>query len=202
MVRKEGQDRTKLSFFQLFLSGSAAGMFQASSTYPLEFIRTRLSLASGLGEQKYKGILHCAVVTYQKEGFFAFYKGIGPTILSGTPYVGLQMTFFDLFKRRAPKNEKGNISIGYSMICGALAGLGAQTITFPGDTVRRRMMTNGLGGKARQYKNSIDCCKQIVMKEGWRAFFYGVKPNIVRCIPGASIQFATYETIKQFLEVQ
>lgn len=92
-------------------------------------------------------------------------------------------------------------SLPYKLCAGAVAGLLAQSITYPGDTIRRRMQLNGAGGKARQYATSWDCTKQIFRREGIRGFFQGVGTNVVRCIPGAAIQFAAYETLKQLLKV-
>eukprot|EP01129_Flabellula_baltica_P001822 TRINITY_DN1172_c0_g1_i1.p1 TRINITY_DN1172_c0_g1~~TRINITY_DN1172_c0_g1_i1.p1 ORF type:complete len:300 (-),score=57.16 TRINITY_DN1172_c0_g1_i1:785-1684(-) len=200
IVCRPGQSVKQLSVGQLMLSGTLAGLFQQSITFPLEFIRTRLSLSSALGETHYKGIVHCAVVTLKKEGISAFYKGYTPTLLSGAPYVGLQMTFYDLFKRNIPGGGfEGNLAFMNSLMCGAMAGLAAQSITFPGDTVRRRMITNGIGGKERHYTTTWDCCKKMLANEGWTSFFFGLKANAVRCIPGAAIQFAAYEGLKTFL---
>ena len=82
---------------------------------------------------------------------------------------------------------------------GAVSGLGAQTITYPGDTIRRRMMTNGIHGNPRVYLNSWDCCNQIMMKEGIIGMFRGWSTNAIRCIPGAAIQFSAYEFLKRLL---
>jgi len=45
----------------------------------------------------------------------------------------------------------------FKLSSGALAGLCAQFITYPGDTVRRRMIANGVGGTERKYRNAVDC---------------------------------------------
>jgi len=191
-----------MSINQLITSGTLAGLFQQFITFPLEFLRTRLSLSSGFSDtQKYRGLVHCAVETYKKEGIFSFYKGLGATLISGVPYVAMQMSFYEIFKRNI--SEKviigGNTydsPIIHKLICGALAGLVAQTIAYPGDTVRKRMISNGIGGKPKHYKHSLDCLIQIYKNEGFKAFFIGMRTNVARCIPEAAIQFAAYEYIK------
>ena len=82
------------------------------------------------------------------------------------------------------------------LLLGALSGLFAQTITYPGDTIRRRMQTNGAGGAERVYKNSWDCCKKTIRAEGFQGLYHGLGVNIIRCLPGAAIQFAAYDSLK------
>ena len=59
------------------------------------------------------------------------YKGIGPTLLSGAPYVGIQMTTFDMMKEVLlpvdPFGEDGVVSLPMKLLAGANAGLVAQT---------------------------------------------------------------------------
>mmetsp|Transcript_15167 Transcript_15167/g.22712 ORF Transcript_15167/g.22712 Transcript_15167/m.22712 type:complete len:319 (-) Transcript_15167:6-962(-) len=197
ILRKEGQK--ELGTLGLMASGSMAGMFQTTVTYPLDLVRTRLSLAKGFNVH-YNGIADCLTQTVRHEGFRGLYKGFGPTIASATPYVAFQMTFYELFKRQAI-DESGNVSLPAKLACGAAAGLSAQTLTFPGDTIRRRMQIQGVGGRERQYTNTIDCCKKILANEGFRGFFKGCLTNAIRALPGAAIQFATYDTIKKILGV-
>jgi hypothetical protein len=45
-----------------------------------------------------------------------------------------------------PKREDGTPSVLAMLVCGSVAGLTAQTLTFPTDTVRHRMQANGVGG--------------------------------------------------------
>jgi hypothetical protein len=73
MVRAKGEP---LTLMQLMLAGTLAGLFQTCVTYPLETIRTRLTLGPGLGAE-YKGIMDVAKVTIKHEGVRGFYKGIG-----------------------------------------------------------------------------------------------------------------------------
>ncbi len=92
-----------------------------------------------------------------------------------------------------------------------------QTITYPGDTVRRRMQANGLEGMPRTYTNSIDCFKKIVQIEGplgefsrvyfialhcpcyhVLALFSGCRANVYRAIPGTAIQFWSVLALSYF----
>ena len=54
-------------------------------------------------------------------------KGIGPTILSGAPYTGIQMTCYELLQRNAPDAKN---SLLWQLVNGATAGLIAQTREF------------------------------------------------------------------------
>jgi len=207
MVRTPGSN-APLTWYQMMAAGTAAGLAQTCITYPLELTRTRLSLSSDMKHGvQYRGITHCLASTVKYEGFRGLYKGIGPTFLSGAPYTGLQMTFYELLKRWFPKSTdaktgKAKTSQFWSLMAGAGAGLISQTITYPGDTVRRRMQANGLHGTKRVYDNSWQCLTRIIQLEGWQGLFSGCKANVVRSVPGTAIQFWSYELIKRGLGVE
>lgn len=195
-----GQDRGPLGPQKLMLAGTMAGMMQQLVTYPLEVVRTRLSLGPSMGLH-YSGIVDCIRQVVATEGPRGMYKGMGPTLLSGAPYVGLQMTIYSLLRRQAPVGEDGTTPLQWSILAGAGAGLVAQTITFPGDVIRRRMQTNGAAGAERLYKNSWHCTRVTVQREGWLALYKGLSTNVLRCLPGAGIQFAAYDTLKKLAGV-
>lgn len=77
MVRRPGQKI--LDFRQLIAAGTMAGLFQILATYPLEVVRTRLTLSSTWGAE-YRGIAHCFTEIVKHEGFGGLYKGIGPSV--------------------------------------------------------------------------------------------------------------------------
>jgi hypothetical protein len=75
-VRRPGQALKEMSFAQLMSAGTLAGVFQMAATYPIETVRTRMTLSVDLaGGVKYEGILHCARQTVAIEGWRALYKG-------------------------------------------------------------------------------------------------------------------------------
>lgn len=228
-----GPEKKVLTTSQLLWVGTLAGLFQTTLTYPLETVRTRLSIGPGQGVQ-YKGITDCFKQMLRTEGVPGLFKGFGPTMLSGAPYTGIQMTTYELLKRfsqpyvqyerkrsaqggstanlQSPYGRMvpeaavpyisplfGNV-IFWQLFNGAMSGLVAQSVTYPGDTVRRRMQTNGAGGAERIYRNSIHCCKLIIQNEGYRGFFKGAWTNTVRAVPGAAVQFAAYEFFRDLLK--
>ena len=64
---EEAVKQRSLTFVQMMLSGTLAGLFQQMITYPLEVVRTRLSLGPGTGIE-YKGIIHCVSSMIKTEG--------------------------------------------------------------------------------------------------------------------------------------
>lgn len=74
--------------------GGLAGITSVTFTYPLDIVRTRLSIQSAsfaeLGEKpkKLPGMWQTMTVMYKTEGgFTALYRGIVPTVTGVAPYV-------------------------------------------------------------------------------------------------------------------
>ena len=75
--------------------GGAAGITSVTCTYPLDIVRTRLSIQSAsfaaLSEASRKrlpGMWETLVTMYRTEGGFrALYRGIVPTVAGVAPYV-------------------------------------------------------------------------------------------------------------------
>jgi Mitochondrial carrier protein len=207
----------ELDFRQLMLAGSMAGLCQTLVTYPLDLVRTRLSLNSKAAGLEYAGIADCFRKTVRLEGPAALYKGLGPTLISAAPYVALQMSFYEKMKRAAGKRRAVHQALASDdavhrhqvtaavmdkLLCGAAAGIAAQSITFPGDVVRRRMQLNGANNAALVYSSVTDCVRTIYRHEGIRGFYAGSAVNAVRAVPGSMLQFICYDTFKALLGLQ
>ena len=61
------------------------------------------------------------------------------------------------------------------------------------------MQIDGIGGSKYHYKHTLDCLKQMVLKEGYMSLFRGYKANLIKTIPNAAIQFASFDAIKSYL---
>lgn len=72
-------------------------------------------------------------------------------------------------------------------------------LSYPFDTVRRRMMMQSGRAKADiMYKNTLDCWVKIAKTEGSSAFFKGAFSNVLRGTGGALV-LVFYDEIKKFL---
>lgn len=75
----------------------------------------------------------------------------------------------------------------------------AGIVSYPFDTVRRRMMMQS--GRAKSeivYKSTVHCWKTIAKSEGTGAFFKGAFSNVLRGTGGA-IVLVMYDEIKNLL---
>ena len=94
-IAGKGRTVRDLTTSELVLAGTLAGIVQQVVCYPFETVKARMALAFQTG-QKYKSMIDCVRTTAQHEGWAAIYKGLSASILYGGPYVGAQMTFYEM----------------------------------------------------------------------------------------------------------
>ncbi|CRG94045.1 mitochondrial carrier protein, putative [Plasmodium gallinaceum] len=204
------EKKKKINYYESLTAGYASGVIQKTVSYPLDLLSIRMAL--GINEKylrsnlqyKRKSIFKIIKEINTNEGFSGFFKGFFPTLLTGVPYVTLQMLFFDFYKNifqnyfSHKSNSLSSIAF-YSSISGSLSNLTSLIIVFPGDTVRKRMMNNGIDNKNYIYKNTFHCIKNIYCCEGFKNFYYGLFPSMLKAVPSGAIQFMTYEILKYML---
>ena len=178
--------------FKQLAGGIFAGFTQISITYPLDTIRTRMSLDHHM-TSNYNNYLTCARNIIKQEGFKAFYKGFPISGVSYPLYVGLQFFAYEKLKEEGPPIFEN------TMVAGASAGLFAQSIMFPGDTIKRNLQINGIDNTASRYNNPIDCIIQMYRTYGIRAFYTGYGINLIKAVPEVSLQFTVYDIVKSLL---
>lgn len=94
-----------------------------------------------------------------------------------------------------PKNVHIIVSWMIAQTVTAVAGL----VSYPFDTVRRRMMMqSGRKGADIMYTGTVDCWRKIAKDEGPKAFFKGAWSNVLRGMGGAFV-LVLYDEIKKFV---
>jgi len=69
------------TYSKTFAAAGLAGTFSWVLLYPLEVVRSRLTLSSG----RYNGIGHCVSTMLAMEGPGAFYRGLGASVAAIAP---------------------------------------------------------------------------------------------------------------------
>lgn len=196
-----GVDKNK-QFWRYFggnlASGGAAGATSLCFVYPLDFARTRLAADIGKkGSREFNGLGDCLVKIFKADGPLGLYRGFVVSVQGIIIYRAAYFGFFDTAKGMLPnpKNTPLVISWLIAQTVTTVSGI----ISYPFDTVRRRMMMqSGRPAAERQYKSTLDCWVKVGKVEGTGAFFRGAFSNVLRGTGGALV-LVFYDVLKDFI---
>ncbi|XP_066508787.1 mitochondrial adenyl nucleotide antiporter SLC25A24-like isoform X1 [Hoplias malabaricus] len=191
-------ERDKIETAQRFMAGSLAGATAQTAIYPMEVMKTRLTLRS---TGQYSGMWDCAVSILKKEGIKAFYKGYIPNILGIIPYAGIDLAVYESLKNAWLSNyarDSANPGVLVLLGCGTVSSTCGQLASYPLALVRTRMQAQAsLGNSEQQSMTSL--INSIVAKEGFFGLYRGILPNFMKVIPAVSISYVVYEYTRGFL---
>jgi len=165
-------------------SGGAAGTMSLLFVYSLDYCRTRLANdAKGKGgERQFNGLIDVYVKTLKSDGIVGLYRGFVISAVGIFIYRGMYFGLFDTLKPILIGKD-GNVFA--SFLLGWAVTVTAGLMSYPIDTIRRRMMMTS--GGAVKYKGSIDCAVQIMKNEGFMSMMKGAGANILRGVAGAGV---------------
>ena len=195
-----------------FAAGSLAGLTSVMVTYPLDFLRTQMAGRVDASGHAWRILRD----TVRADGVRALYRGSSLTLAGAVPYEGIKFCTFDLAQRAAMGSSGGagddddadyaaaagasappaRLGVVARLACGALAGTVAGFVMYPNDTVRKRLQIEPAG----TFRSAWHCYTETMREGGVPRFYRGVVPYLLRMIPNAMIQFATYDALKQHFD--
>ncbi|KYK58050.1 hypothetical protein DCS_05063 [Drechmeria coniospora] len=186
--------------------GGVAGITSVFLTYPLDIVRTRLSIQTAsfaeLGDKpkKLPGMWQTMSHMMKTEGgVSAIYRGIIPTVAGVAPYVGLNFMVYESVRKYLTPEGDRHPSAARRLLAGAISGAVAQTCTYPFDVLRRRFQINTMSGMGYQYKSITDAIRMIVRHEGIRGLYKGIVPNLLKVAPSMASSWLSFEMTRDFL---
>lgn len=187
-------------------AGAMAGVTSVVATYPLDIVRTRLSIQSasfevlGKRDAKLPGMWATMKNMYRTEGgVIAIYRGLGPTLSGVAPYVGINFATYEAMRKfMTPEGQENPTAFG-KLIAGGVSGAVAQSITYPFDVLRRRFQVNTMSGIGYKYKGLGDAITIILKAEGIRGLYKGLLPNLLKVAPSIGSSFLSYEITRDLL---
>jgi solute carrier family 25 (adenine nucleotide translocator) protein 4/5/6/31 len=193
----------KTQFWRYFVgnlgSGGAAGATSLCFVYPLDYARTRLGadVGKGAADRQYNGLVDCIKKTLKSDGAIGLYRGFSVSVQGIIIYRAAYFGCYDTARGSLPdpKNSPFIVNFAIAQVVTICSGI----LSYPFDTVRRRMMMQSGRAKADiMYKNTLDCWVKISKQEGTRAFFKGALSNVFRGTGGALV-LVFYDELKKLI---
>lgn len=195
LFKMQKTDSYGVKFGKNIASGGAAGAMSLCFVYSLDYARTRLANdakagAKG-GERQFNGLIDVYRKTLKSDGFVGLYRGFVISCVGIIVYRGCYFGFYDTLKPIVLGEDAGLL---LSFALGYVVTISAGLVSYPIDTIRRRMMMTS--GEAVKYKGSIDCTIQILKHEGFMSMMKGAGANILRGVAGAGV-LAGFDKFKE-----
>jgi len=191
MFPKADKNKDFMKFFLINVaSGGLAGAGSLLIVYPLDYARTRLASDVGGGEKQFQGLSDCLKKTMASGGVGALYNGIGVSLVGIIPYRGVYFGLFDTLSGYNPyQKDKNNVLRAASKFaCAQSSAIAAGYVSYPLDTVRRRLQMQSEKPEAEWvYKGTMDCFRKIMSEEGSAALFKGAGANALRTVGAATV---------------
>jgi len=165
-------------------SGGVAGTLSLTVVYSLDYARTRLANdAKGKGgERQFNGLLDVYKKTLATDGVAGLYRGFTISAVGIFIYRGMYFGLYDTLK---PMLLGADAGVASSFMLGWAVTIASGLMSYPIDTVRRRMMMTS--GAAVKYKSSLDCFAKVLKNEGFMSLMKGAGANILRGVAGAGV---------------
>ena len=175
-------------------AGGIAGAMSLTFVYSLDFARTRLAndIKGKNGERQFNGLVDVYKKTIASDGIAGLYRGFVISCVGIIVYRGFYFGLYDTLK---PTLLGDDASAAASFALGYGVTVTAGILSYPIDTIRRRMMMTSGGGV--KYKGSIDCFQQVVKSDGFLSTFKGAGANVLRGMAGAGV-LAGFDSLKAF----
>jgi len=143
------------------------------------------------------------------EGWRGFYRGLGISCF-GVTHGAVQFAVYEPVKRvwqshisripnmavgkidRAPTEEK--LGTSATLAISGMSKFIAGTVTYPYQVVRSRLQT--YDSEMRFGKGIKGVVGKLWREEGFRGFYKGLGPNVVRVLPSTWVTFLVYENVR------
>ncbi|KAH7287416.1 hypothetical protein KP509_32G055200 [Ceratopteris richardii] len=174
---------------------AAAGVCSTICTYPLELLKTRLTIQRGVYENLIDGMINIC----QQEGPKELYGGLTPSLIGVVPYAATNYFAYDFLKRlykKLTKHEQvGNLP---TLLIGSVAGAFASASTFPLEVARKKMQVGALAGRPA-YNSLFHALSSILEQQGPAGLYRGLGASCIKVVPAVGISFMCYEACKRLL---
>uniref|UniRef100_K3X9N6 Mitoferrin n=1 Tax=Globisporangium ultimum (strain ATCC 200006 / CBS 805.95 / DAOM BR144) TaxID=431595 RepID=K3X9N6_GLOUD len=183
----------KGSFLHHMLAGSAAGVAEHVSIFPIDTIKTHMQCqrCPVNGKPLKLSATHTARKLIAEEGPLRLFRGVSTMLSASLPAHAVYFSVFESMKKTLGADSAEHTPIA-SGAAGVVATVCHDMIMTPMDVIKQRLQ---LG----YYSGVTDCFKTIVRQEGLRALYISFPTTFFMNLPYSMIMVSANETFKKIL---
>ncbi|KAJ4876694.1 Mitochondrial adenine nucleotide transporter ADNT1 [Raphanus sativus] len=193
-----------LSICKSLFAGGVAGGVSRTAVAPLERMKILLQVQNP-HNIKYSGTVQGLKYIWRTEGLRGLFKGNGTNCARIVPNSAVKFFSYEqaskgilYLYRQQPGNENAQLTPVLRLGAGATAGIIAMSATYPMDMVRGRL-TVQTANSPYQYRGIAHALSTVLREEGPRALYRGWLPSVIGVVPYVGLNFAVYESLKDWL---
>ncbi|KAI1377449.1 mitochondrial carrier [Hypoxylon crocopeplum] len=188
-----------------FAASGVAGVCTQVLTNPIWVMKTRMLSSDRSAAGAYPSMWAGAAHLLRNEGWRGFYRGLGISLF-GVAHGAVQFAVYDPVKRlyfaRRRRQDPGSdvpqkMSNEATLVISSIAKLVAGATTYPYQVIRSRLQN--YDADARFGRGIQGVARRTWREEGWRGFYRGIIPGVVRVLPATWVTFLVYENMKFYL---
>jgi len=180
----------KLTSTEGFLCGLGAGVTEATlAGCFVQTVKTKFIHDQTQQVPKYRGFVHGVTTIIRQEGIRGVYQGWSATVLKQGTNQAIRFGLVNTFSKWYTQQTNREVSIPVKGVFGAVAGGISVLCNNPLDVIKTRMQ----GLEAKKYNGLVHCAKKVYREEGWKAFYKGTAPRLVRVCSDVALVFMFYD---------
>ena len=199
---KQRMGGDKASPLGIASASAMSGIVCVAGTYPIDIVRARVTVSPGEYRMGISGGLVDGLTQMaKKEGILSWFNGVNAVVPWGAMYYGSQFFTYDMIKQTystygMPEGEKREMNPALGIPFGATASVVSTTFAFPLECVRRKLQSQGFGGRPILYDGLVDCFKKVVKAEGVGGLYNGCKANNIKGVFAVPVTFLFVESLQ------
>lgn len=198
----------KLENYQYFIAGGIAWTFGALAECPIDFFKTQMQIQIIKSKvnpsfvPEYTSTKDCFQKIIKMNGWKGAYQGFLAHIMRNLPCGASHLGMFEVTRLHYAKKyncKVTEIPISKTLIAGAIGGWCYWFFYFPLDVVKSSIQSDSPINEKKKFNGVLDVYRKLYDEGGYKRFFKGFSPCLLRAIPANAILLLTSSYLSENL---
>ena len=194
--------RTDLTISEYFIAGALTGFACTFVETPIDLFKSQLQTQIFRPQPLFRTFPECCSFIWRAGGVRGCFQGMSATFLRTVPATACYFGVYEAVKSALvkPGQRKDELGPGELLMAGGCGGVAYWMSSFPADSIKSTMQADEVQRSQRKYSGLVDCTKQLYREGGWRRFYRGLTPCLIRSFPANAACFFAYEKSLQYMQ--